>query len=471
MNGLSHIKAILAAEASEKLSHVDNSISLKSVIPTEYLPFSVGSLGNFPYYWEDPATLDFNHLTYEWIASGLRANSDPVKLDGVFTNRFLSVISKIVFVLSEVDKQKLRDAQGKISREQHAVLTAWKVAFGSIPKGMPGNPSIDKVVEIIVTKWASPPTHLYCLINSNDPEKLLNKTPERGEQVIPSLMTMLSLLSSVIPLLDLVTHKNGLLGRVLEALQNPAIQNGAILTNNRQLVPAYSISPSVKEIIAGLSEQNDSHAIKLNLQAIPIGKNKISVSVKNDSRVEMRSTEILSLRKNRRNMLLSEVLSCEKSMTELEIDFRGSTPVCFAPVDFVKVTVENWFWPEPIIQAQKNTGLVKFSLNPGFNFSDKGNFGYLTSALISNYPSIKLSTSTSHADEIESLLEKNIGSELCFLDRNIGVVGARDGYNFERQGNNIILKPTSSDISSIALNPTAFVLGVTREFPVAPYPV
>jgi hypothetical protein len=474
MNGISHVAALLAAQASKKRGHVGKSTSLPSGIPSKYLPFSVGALGNFPYYWKDPATLDFNHLTYEWISSGLLADSDPVKLDGVFTNRFLNVISKIVFVLSKADQKKLLGAQGKITQQQHAVLTAWEKAFGSIPIGEPGNPSIDNVVAKIVTEWALPTTHLYSLINSKDPKKILNKTPKRGEAVIPALMTMLSAISSVIPLLDLVTHNNGLLGRALEALQIPSDKNGAILTNEGKRVPAYSIRPSVKEIIAGLSKKNDSDAIKLNLQAIPMGKKKMSVSDKNNPRVEMRSAEILSLRKNRNNIALSEVLSCEKSTTELEIDFPGSVQVHFAPVDFVKKTVENWFWPEPIIKAQKNTNSdvsgFKFALDPGVNFSDKGSFGYLTSVLISNYPSIKLSTSTSHAVEIESLLKDNMDSELCFLDRNIGVVGARDGYTCDRHDNKIILKPTPSDTSQLntSLNPTAFVLGVTREFPGAP---
>src|SRR5436190_17922267 len=55
--------------------------------------FQVGSLGNFPYFWQNPSNLEFNHLTYGWIDSNLAAKTTPVAQDELFTNLYIPALA------------------------------------------------------------------------------------------------------------------------------------------------------------------------------------------------------------------------------------------------------------------------------------------------------------------------------------------------------------------------------------------
>lgn len=472
MNALSLIEQILVEKANSKLACPESKeILTKPVLPIGYSPFAVGPLGNFPYYWQDPSNLSFNANTYRWISSALQANANPVKLDGVFTNGFLQVLSKIVYVLSKADQKKLTAERSLAIREQHNLLLAWKTAFGNLPLGTSENPTIDLIVENIVTQWAKPPTDLYQLVNSTQPKTILNNTPPQGGPVVPELIIYLKALSSALPLLNRVTKYYGLLLRSIAAVQNPCTKNGAILTNEGKLVPAYEIYPSVADIIAGLSNQSPKQTVTLNIDAKPVNNNELQITAPNQQTAKSASAEILAISQPGKNKPASPLLSMTDNASKLDVAFVGTTTVQFSPKDFSLTSLKNWFWAKPITDAIANGNSdisgYQFSPKPNVNFSETGNFGYITSIIISNNPLIKITTSEKNAAEIETLINKSKGSELRFLDRKLGAVNSGDGYAVKRRGKQVIMRATPNLSNTVNTDATAFVLGVTTHFPAA----
>src|SRR5262245_66300771 len=120
MGGLSTIATALATAANAAIAPraLGRAPAASVVISPGYAPFSSGALGSFPYYWQTPSELKFNATTYQWIGAGLKAGANPVELDGVFANRFISALSSIVYMNSTADQAQLVCAQNKASNEQ-----------------------------------------------------------------------------------------------------------------------------------------------------------------------------------------------------------------------------------------------------------------------------------------------------------------------------------------------------------------
>ena len=158
------------------------------VVPPDYLAFRAGSLGGFPYVWQDPATLQFNALSYSWISAALDGGTGPVAQQDIYTNRFSRVFGSLVYTLGASDRQRLTAAQNAIVAAQGALLAAWQATFKTIPAPTPGARPIDLVVGTIVSEWAAPPTDLAALIAAKDPQALLDRAPAGTATIVQALL-------------------------------------------------------------------------------------------------------------------------------------------------------------------------------------------------------------------------------------------------------------------------------------------
>jgi hypothetical protein len=66
-------------------------------------PFSVGAMGQFPYYWQNPTNLRFNSKSYSWISASLTADTMPIQLAENFNNLDNQALASISYVQSQVD--------------------------------------------------------------------------------------------------------------------------------------------------------------------------------------------------------------------------------------------------------------------------------------------------------------------------------------------------------------------------------
>lgn len=443
-------------------------------IPAGYRPFSVGALGNFPYYWQDPATLLFNTKTYQWIAAGLKAGSNPVQLDGFFTNRFIRLLGSISYGLSTADQAQLDRAQATATNEQRALLQAWRSAFGALPGDAAGSPVINLIMEEIACTWASPATDLNTLSAAADPSVLLNRTPPAGQSVLSALCDYLAAIKSSVPLLNEVTRNSGLLSRALTALQDPTTENGALMLSDRSLVPAYAVQTPVHDILAGLAMTTESRTVRLALDVKSGGIGAHEVAINGGVTARVPTTQILGLGSRASNDILGSILSVGGAQDTVRVtaDFPGVTTVCFAPCAFLIGAFKNWFWTEPIIQAVRNgkndVSGFKFTPDPPFDLSEEGPVGCVTSVIISRNPSIKVATSQPLGSRLADAVTSTPGGELSFLGRSLGTLGAADGYELAEvrstPSEQVTLRPVPNLGSGVLVDARAWVLAVKTEF-------
>jgi hypothetical protein len=433
--GSTAIEIALAASARQAVAKTKQTGNVRSkenfVIPTGYVAFDSTSFGNFPYCWQDPMTQAFNSLTYEWISAGLLAGTNPVQQDGVFTNRFLSVFASMSYTLSTADQKLLDQASADAIAQQQVVLAAWRTAFGSVPSGSTASPPIDLVIEQIVDYWASPPTSLNALLGSADPIALLNTIPPNGTLVVPPLLAYLNQINSAVPLLNEVTQNNGLQQSALAALQSPNSGNGGLMLNSDDgVVPRYCVTPSVSEIIAGLSAQTGGVHLALAVCAGAAGN--LGVGVNGSAPVTMRPDQLIALAVPNGTNLFAAALAGSGAVSQITAGFFGVTIVNFGPAPFSSTALQNWMWKQSVTQAiadgAADVSGFKFSPEPGYSFGPDGDLCYLTSAIISNNPCLTVELPASAAADVMAAASANPGTQLSFLGRALGTMGTNRGY-------------------------------------------
>ena len=438
----------------------------KFVIPADFEPFSAGELGNFPYYWEDPMNLRFNALTYEWIGSGLKHCARPIQLDGVFTNRFMGALLSISYGLSTTDQQKLTASQAAITESQHNLLLAWQEAFGTLPTDLAGNPPINLIMEEVVVNWANPPVTLQKILKKQDVRSVLNKVPDRAEPVLCPLRQYLTNIGKDLPLLNSVAYNNGLLRRALAALQSPVTENGALLLNNGNFVPAFTILTPVADIVEGLTTTAPSRTARLKLTLTPQAGDGVSLSINDGQNVAIEGEKLLTLSDREGGQVYTSGLPAGGQQSTISAEFTGVTTVIFGPVSFSPTTYQHWFWTDPITEALR----IGQSDETGFRFAPAlpsglsvGGLSCLTGLLISNNPAITVVTNAQIAEHTANVINSGNVGDLCFIGRNISAhtpYSAMLGAEATSDGVALRLQPKSNFVPSTSSR--AFVLAAKR---------
>ncbi len=447
-----------------------------SATPPDFKPFTTGAKGNFPYYWQSPQNLEFNAKTYAWIESNLKANTSPVQLGQIFTNLYIQALSSVSYSLSTSDQAKLAQNTANTINQQGALLSAWRDAFGSIPKGTGTQQPIDLVLQEITHGWALPPTTLERLQNSLDLQQSLNKIPSSGRSVLPALSNYLSAIDNSISLINATTMNNGYLSRALAAAQNPSLDNGALTISDGWTVPAYAVATPLPQILRDLNATPDAAAPRLKMSVGRSFAADYSVAINGGRSIDIAAADFLTIATDRSSNLFHDAIVDRSKSTEVEVAFNGTATVYFGPVAFSMPLLKNWFWTDPIEQAVKNAGQdvsgFKFSPVPQIDFSPSGPFGLVTGVVISRNPSLSISAESGNYKAIAQDMESAQSVRLKFLGRPMGSRGEDSDYTISTKidatASTVKLdfeqSPTASEDT---MDSTAFVLGVQTSFPAA----
>lgn len=389
--------------------------------------FSATSAGNFPFYYKNPTNLLFNVNTYNWVNSNIAAGGVPTQLDSGnnFTNLNIEVLSKISYTLSSSDQQLLNAAQANAVNQQMALLTAWQTAYGSLPPPQIGMQPIDVILNTIATTWASPPTTLTAIQQSVNPRALLNTTPASGLPILPVLANYLNAMGATVPLLNSTTMNNAYLAKALAALQTPQASNGAMLLENNQYFPAYTMANQLPDIINNLS--NTGSSVSLSMQVTRTSAQEFQVSVAGSTGFSIPIYDFFTLGVTASASYFSDSIATTSNSVSISMSFPGVTLVNYGPTQFNMSSSQGWYWMSPITQAIKNgtsstvTGF-KFSPQPGIDFSTNGNFGFLTGLAISNMPTIVITVVSSSYASIATTIKQSSSLKLSFLGIPLGSI-------------------------------------------------
>lgn len=437
--------------------------------PPNYVALSTGSLGGFPYYWQDPSSLLFNAETYHWIDSAVDGGAVPARLSGPFTNLAITALGSIRFTLSAVQQNQLDTARAEITTAQSNLLTAWQAAFGSTWAGQPSAP-IDVVLQTIATNWENPPGAIQDLFAAPDLAALLSRAPSQGAAVLPALSAYLAAVAGANQWTNLVSRQRGYLQAALAALQQPTSANGGLLLNNQSVAPAYQVLTSVSDILAGLAGANAG--LTTSLVARPADNGASLVTLNGKMAATGDPASLLALETNAGVELAGAAIGAATDPVSIAARFEGVTQVMFRPVPFDGASMTGWFWSDAILQAGQpgaaNAGGFSFSPTPPFDFSPQGQFGWLMGLLIARSPVLSVGIDGASAVRIAAAVNGGDGATLSFLGQNLSAPGTESDYRAvvipPQAGGQATLQIAPASPSAPNLGSRAYVLGGIVQF-------
>lgn len=438
--------------------------------------FQTGALGNFPYYYTDPANLSFNALTYNWMNNSMNGAVPPItQMPGsLFTNSVLNVLSTVTYSLSNADQAKLNKAYSNAQNQQMALLTAWKAAYGSLPVPPAGGTVIDAVMTIICTTWAKPTTTPYAIQNAANLGVLLNQAPASGQAIFPVLGNYLDALGDSLTLFNAQVMRNTYVKQALAALQTPNAANGGMLLNDGsgKFYPAYTVNTPLNDILNGL--QNPAEPVQLEMEVSIASETEYSVSIAGKAGFTIPFLDFFTLGIKGSASYFHEEIVKQSSSVTVKMSFSGVTVVNYVPNAFNESTGQYWLAIQPILDAINNDGRdvsgYHFSPEPGTDFGPKGSFGILQGLAISNYPSVEITITSDNYKSIQTTFQQQISTSLSFL--GIPLASASEStYSNSASSNEsnstvtITLAPPPDLVAGTSVNSMGWVLGVQTYYP------
>ncbi|MGE0077405.1 MAG: hypothetical protein AB7S48_06070 [Bacteroidales bacterium] len=452
----------LKEQANAILSSVLGSTPLQS--------FSIGQLGNIPYYWKNPSNFNFNSKTYKWISRNLKANANPLQQDEDFVNYYIDALSKVNFSLSQADTQKLNKAKDNATNQQLALLTVWEEAFGGFPEGK--GQKIDNICTEIATKWADPPTTLTKIKNAVNPNAVLNNIPASGETVAPIFFNWLNAIGDSVSLQNNVTMNNAYLAKALAAAQSPDGDNGGLTLDNNLIAPSFQVATPVNDILNGL--KNTSTQIQISMNVSRYSDNEYQVSVNGSTGFRIPIMDFFTLGIGAKTNYFSSNIAQSSNQTTIKMTFTGITLMNFGPDSFSESILKNWYWMKPITDAIKNADSdvsgFKFSPKPQIDFSKNGPFGFLMGVAISNYPNVEITVKSSNYQEMVTTFEQEASVKLSFLGIPLGK-GSESTYSksvkTDASSSTIVitLNPPADMVAGASVDSVGWVIGVQPNYP------
>ena len=391
--------------------------------------FQVGDLGNFPYYYNDPATGNFNILTYDWINQSLNNNTPPItQEEGIFANTYTEALANVTFALSAADLATLTTAQTNSSTQTNALITAWTQNIGT-PAGTGTGPQINSIMATVIS-WAPPGTTLINVSTAKNLRQLLGNMPASGELVLTPLAKYLNAINSVVPLQSASTMNPGYLIDCLTNVQSASSGNGGLTCSDGNTYPAYTISPDLPDLQAQLGNTNSTVSATMTVSQSS-DSDSCNVQVSEGESFGIGFSDFLTFTMSEstsENYFQTDIVSDSSNSVSVVVTYTGPTLVNFGPAEFDLDTENGWFWLDPITQALTNgqSGVTGFSFaspsdataQPSY-YATSGNFGYLTGVAIANYPSVAITITNSNTQTI-STISDNITNSNTFTASILG---------------------------------------------------
>lgn len=463
----------------------DEAASIESALlgSKQLQAFSVGALGNYPYYWQSSRNLAYNALTYGWVKSSLKAGADPIEQDGIFTNLYIDTISKVRYTLSSTDQAALNNATAAASQQQTAVLTAWQNAMGSLPPPSPTEQPIDTIGRIIATTWATPATTIQDIQRSTNVNRLLNSAPLSGQTIIPVFVNYLNALGASVSLSNAQIMSNAYLDAALYAAQTPQAAvptqgvagNGGITLSDGTVAPDYPIATALSATMNDLKNANTK--IDLSMEISRTTQSEYTVKANGGGGFTIPVLDLFGISVGGNASYFSDNIATTSNTTTVQMTFPGVTMVNFGPAQYDQSTGQDWLFIKPITDAIKNGSQdisgYKFSPDPQMDFSKSGPFAFIDTVVFSDYPSAKIVVKSSDYQKIQTTFEQTASVGVSFLGISLGIGGSESTYSnnvtvdASTQTVTIELLPPLNLVAGAVDNAVGWVLGVVPNYPAA----
>lgn len=421
--------------------------AVKDILKSPLHSLEFPAQGDFKWNWQN-LNQDFNKGTYDYISALVRPGTEPgtaaLSSPGSFANSYDQVLHDIAYTLSSADQATVTRAQSNASTQGQTIVSDFQTTFGPITDAdiqqaqqSLGRWQVQNKLDYIINyvagdQWsgATPPLTYQQMSQARDLRELLPKAPMSADQVITDIGVYLNLMEPANVLLSNRQNGSWTLQQLLTNTEKPTAGNGGIEVfdpNNGQRLPGfwngYQIAASVAAITNDLQS---SRSIDLSMTTSQASGGQISVSIDGQAGFSVGSW-----------LLFDTNLGGHYDMSKVEgtstncsvsMSFKGYSLIPIAATAWQQANNIGWFNSEPIRQAVANwdagtqkakdaTGFT-FVTQPPFtmgSFDQGGNFGLMTSLLISNYPTITIVYRNANFSEFREHWNQHVSGNLTLF--------------------------------------------------------
>ncbi|MCC5603629.1 hypothetical protein [Nostoc favosum] len=492
--------------ASEQKFYSDLEVTINKAIAgiyhTKITPIAFPSQGDFMWYYQNINQV-LNEGTFNYISARVSPGSIPgtaqISSAGGFPNAYIQLISSIKYTLSQADQTKLNVSLSHTNTQAQSIVSKYQEIFGEITveelkkaQNRLGDQAvltkIDYVISYVLgSQWSGRqeeeklPLTYKEMANAQNLKDLLPKMPVSGEPVVTELSIYLALMQSVNILQSEIQMGNWIVRQMINNTSHPTRQNGGMQTVNpntgavsQTFQVGYSISRSLASIENHLN--NKQQIIKVDIRTSEKSSTEVMASIAGLSSFFFGSV----LRFSQENSFDDNMQMVQGSSKDslIEIKYPGYTMVPIEPLAWQQATNIGWYYEEPIAEAYKNgtqdvTGF-KFVLPPNYNLNslaDGGDFGQLTSLLISNYPTVTILYQNADFKKFKQSWDQNRKGNLTLFGFNKigsfskGIYSSQVHPGSSNSEFSVIFSPSPEVVSIPELQKMAYVIGGTFNFP------
>lgn len=381
-----------------------------------------GSLGNFPWFYEQQGELNLNSFTYLNHRMGPDANGTGALASlGDFVNAYVDTLRAIDFKFSGTDQSKVISAKNAAANDGNTLVSNFQAVYGAINaqdlanSGLFKPTKVDYIIEFVAgTKWSGKADGLTYqqMLNAPILSALLPKMPPTASSIVADISTYLNGIGSVVNLLDLAASQRGVLKALIDHTINPTVTNGGIQTVSGSgagpVVPAWTINESEQKLSTSLG--NTSSKIDVNISASKSSSNVTKVTVDGSVGVTV-PLDFIEIGVSASASYSMTKISGSNASYSMKATFPGPTLTTFEPAGYDQATKTGWYDADPISEAVKNghqdkTGYY-FSSPPPFTPGNGGKFGLLNALAISQFPTITVDFQQGDYSVYQSIVKEN----------------------------------------------------------------
>jgi hypothetical protein len=443
------------------------------------LPLDEGTTGDLPWFWQEGTA--FNDSTYNWINNVFAFSSDGyvVTQGGDLTTSYFEVLSDLTFVLDPADSQKVNQANLTAAATINTLINDWITTQGPFPAGVTTQAAELNFIMTQVLSWGTPGLTLSQLRSSTNPSALLPNIPLGAEPIVTDLMTYLGQTSSVANIQTVVTSAvaqiNATKANVHPQPAPTTPTPGFMETINGAIVPEINILESTANIKNALLPTSGGLSVSASYTCTKSGSNTVQVTTASGAAGVGDLGLLLAFANESSSQNLfsfdSTLNSCMVTLT-----FNGVTTFTPKFLPYNISTGLGWWNPGPIEQAANpvpNQSGYVFDPTPPFNFGTRGNFGVISSLLISQQPTISLTYSTNNLQAFQQTFQQNSRWGVTFLGMALGG-GSSSYYQAQTQQDavagtvTLTMSPAGITTPISATDQFAYVIGAEILWPGAP---
>lgn len=457
---------------SQAQSVVSQSLNIHNMEPLDE-----GLLGDFPWFWNNAGT--FNGLTYNWLNNLISYNSDGYlqATGGSFINDYYNVMMDINYVLSPQDQSALNNATNAAATIVNTTVSDFVALFGPIPAQYTSSSSatMNYIISVVLS-WGVPGLTLNQLRTSTNPMALLPNIPFGAASVVNDVMSYLNATTSVQNIQSAVISYNAQITQIKNNLNPapPTAKPGWMLTttNGQVPVPAFNISPSTASIQNALYPTGGGNSFSVSLNVSKLDQNTVKVSASGG----IGGSGWIDFFKLSGGVSASyNAFSFDQQTTDcsIKMTYNGVTAVTPAGYQYDVTSGTGWWDPAPIKQAVNYSPSVsgyKFTPQPPYNFGANGNFGFISSLIVSQQPVFELTYTSGNFSQFQQTFQEQSSWGISFLGIPLAG-GSQSYYNSQLSQNSqtgsitIKMSPPLNSTPVPTLGQVAYVIGAQVIWP------